>query len=180
MCQSYQNYAPVLDETEADGEQSPQRAKLTVLPAPSADSLHPSFTDDEKSMLHSDAAACVKMMGVLGIRIPKLQQARQYTAGLVSWTGRFIYPATDRRGRSIKKAGEHNHAAAAASVNVAAQKSAARCCEVIDAFDQLAQKLAQLPAAEQAALRARCSGAASEQQHPGAALAHLPPIWGNA
>ena len=59
-------------------------ARLTRLPPPTSTNLNDDLSEADVRTLHADAVMCVQMMARLDIDHPKLKQARQYTAGLVS------------------------------------------------------------------------------------------------
>ena len=83
---------PVSTEVEPRVSETDERLSLTRLPAPDPNARNAPLSVAALAMLHADAATGVRMLVALGIKYPKAMQPRQYTAGLVSWTGRFVYP----------------------------------------------------------------------------------------
>ena len=69
-----------------------EHSSLTRLPGPDPDDLNAALSDEAKAILHADAATCRRMMDARRISYPTGMQPRQFTAGLVSATGRFVWP----------------------------------------------------------------------------------------
>ena len=118
------------------------------------------LSDGDKKTAHSDASLCIRMMVALDIDVPLVKATRLYSAGLVSMSGRYVYPIDDGYSRPNAKAGQPHHANAAFAVDVAAPRPETSQA-ILDAYSHLAQKLARLPPAERVALRERCIPAAN-------------------
>ena len=110
-------------------------ASLTQLPSPDPGVLNAPLSDEAKTMLHRDAATCRRMMDALRIGYPSNLLPRQFTAGLISATGRFVYPDGPRH-RPNPKAGQPRHSAAAAAADVAPARQP-QAVAMIAAFEEL-------------------------------------------